>query len=245
MQTRPHFPPDFLGADIALCESVAAFTMTGAERVYALAEATRYIVRNQIPGAFVECGVWRGGSMMAVAKVLLEMGATDRELYLFDTFEGMTPPTEVDRDPKGNDAAAILARTKRVAEFSPVSPDPRRAPLWNMWCVAGEDDVRANMASTGYDMSRVHLVKGDVLETVPNAAPTEIALLRLDTDWYASTQHELTHLYPCLAASGVLIIDDYGAWQGARKAVDEYFATLPRPPLLHRIDQTARVGIVR
>jgi O-methyltransferase len=68
-------------------------------------------------------------------------------------------------------------------------------------------------------------------------------MLRLDTDWYDSTLHELRHLYPLLSRHGVLIIDDYGHWQGARRAVDEYLATLPHPIFLHRIDYTGRIAI--
>ena len=83
--------------------------------------------------------------------------------------------------------------------------------------------MRATVLSTGYPAERVHLVRGPVEETIPGAAPDALALLRLDTDWYASTRHELEHLYPRLATGGVLIVDDYGHWEGARRAVDEYF----------------------
>jgi O-methyltransferase len=78
---------------------------------------------------------------------------------------------------------------------------------------------------------------------VPRSAPEVIALLRLDTDWYASTKHELLHLYPRLTQSGVLIIDDYGHWQGARKAVDEYVEENRLPLLLNRIDETGRIAV--
>jgi hypothetical protein len=243
MQTRPHFPSDFAEADITLCEAVGPYTMTGAERVYALANAVRHITGNRIPGDVVECGVWRGGSMMAVAMMLQALGETARNLYLFDTFEGMTPPTDADRDNNGEAAADILARTERRAEYTPAMPDPKRAPQWNMWCIADEADVRANMRRTGYPEDRVKLVRGDILETLPAQAPQQIALLRLDTDWYESTHHELIHLYPRLVPGGVLIVDDYGLWQGAHRAVDEYFATLQHSILLVRVDSAARVGV--
>ena len=71
--------------------------------------------------------------------------------------------------------------------------------------------------------------------------PKQIALLRLNTDWFESTYHELVHLYPLLSKGGVLIIDDYGHWQGARKAVDTYFKEQGIYPLLHRIDYTGRI----
>jgi O-methyltransferase len=95
----------------------------------------------------------------------------------------------------------------------------------------------------GYPEEQIHFVEGPVEETVPGSAPAELALLRLDTDWYESTKHELEHLYPRLARGGVLILDDYGYWQGARRAVDEYLAGLDSPLLLNRIDHTARIAL--
>src|SRR5262249_25761216 len=109
-----------------------------------------------------------------------------------------------------------------------------------IWCYSGLDEVASNMRSTGYPDDLVHLVKGKVEETIPGAAPAQIAVLRLDTDWYESTRHELEHLYPRLAPGGVLIIDDYGYWAGARKAVDEYFQG---SLFLSRIDGTGRIAI--
>jgi hypothetical protein len=106
---------------------------------------------------------------------------------------------------------------------------------------AGE--VRAALLSTGYPAERVHLVEGRVEDTLPAAAPDAIALLRLDTDWYAGTKHELETLYPRLSPGGVLILDDYGHYEGARRAVDEYFADAGGRPLLSRIDYTGRVGV--
>ena len=99
------------------------------------------------------------------------------------------------------------------------------------------------MNSTGYDQGLVHLVKGRVEETIPEHAPDSIAFLRLDTDWYESTKHELEHLFPRLSRHGVLIVDDYGHWKGARKAVDEYFAENKIKILLSRVDYTGRVAV--
>ena len=90
-------------------------------------------------------------------------------------------------------------------------------------------------------MKRVHLIKGMVEQTIPHDAPDQIALLRLDTDWYESTAHELKHLYPRLANRGIMIIDDYGHWQGARMAVDEFIQAQDFKPFLHRIDYTGRL----
>ena len=77
----------------------------------------------------------------------------------------------------------------------------------------------------------------------PAASPPSIALLRLDTDWYESTYHELVHLYPRLSVGGILIIDDYGYWQGARRAVDRYFAEQGTRVFLSRIDETGRLAV--
>jgi hypothetical protein len=224
-EPMPYFRQDFSDADWALMASVGPFTMTGPERVRHLARSVEYVVRNNLSGAFVECGVWRGGSMMCVAYTLLELGVTDRDLYLFDTYEGMPPPDSVDKLYDGTPASAVLATS---------------APDSLYWARAGLDDVRANLKRTGYPERHLHFVQGKVETTLPNEAPDKIALLRLDTDWYTSTLHELEHLYPRLCSNGVLIIDDYGWWQGARQAVDEYLNRLDFTPLLNRIDETGR-----
>jgi O-methyltransferase len=213
------WPPDFSAADIGLCRAVSGKTMTSPERIVALAEAVRCVVANRVPGAIVECGVWRGGSMMAAALTLLELGERTRELVLYDTFEGMSAPGSRDVDLWGRRAEAT-------------------APHGSL--TVREEEVAENVRSTGYPADRIRLVKGKVEETVPAQAPETIALLRLDTDWYESTRHELHHLWPRLSSGGVLVIDDYGAWQGARKAVDEFIAVASPRPLFVRLDQTGR-----
>jgi hypothetical protein len=111
------------------------------------------------------------------------------------------------------------------------------------WCYAALDDVRKNIVSTGYPEELCHFIKGKVVDTIPDKMPSDISILRLDTDWYESTRHELTLVFPQLKLKGVLIIDDYGHWEGARKAVDEYFARNKISILLNRIDYTGRVAI--
>jgi hypothetical protein len=161
--------------------------------------------------------------MMAVAKTLLECRAADRELFLFDTFEGMTDPTEVDTDMGGIQASHWMQDSDK--------------------CRAGLDEVRRAMSTTDYDPTQIRYIKGKVEDTIPSQAPRQIALLRLDTDWYESTYHELVHLYPRLSIGGVLIIDDYGHWQGARRAVDQYIAEHSLKLLLNRVDYTARICV--
>jgi hypothetical protein len=217
---------DLSDAERAIVARVAPFTMTSLDRRASLLQAVDHVVRHGVPGDIVECGVWRGGSMMAVALALLARGDTQRHLYLYDTFEGMSEPTAADRSHDGVSAQLQLERTARGQ---------------GVWCEAGLEDVQANLWSTGYPRERIHFVQGRVEDTIPATLPQQIALLRLDTDWYESTRHELQHLYPRLQSQGVLIIDDYGHWQGARQAVDEYFAGSVPPAYLHRVDYTARL----
>lgn len=199
--------------------------MTSPERIAATCSAVDYATKYRIPGDFVECGVWRGGSTMAAALSYLRAAADLPTLYLFDTFEGMSAPTTFDRKVNGGERAAVLVeRFDHVKACAPI------------------DDVRRNVQSTGYPVDRIRFVKGKVEETIPAAAPAHIAVLRLDTDWYESTKHELEHLFPRLSVGGVLIIDDYGDWEGARKAADEYFAANRKPMLLARTDYTGRIG---
>jgi hypothetical protein len=202
--------------------------MGSPERVRALRDAVRYVVARGLEGDIVECGVWKGGSMLAVARTLTELGQSDRGLWLYDTYEGMSEPTDADLMPTGEKAADLLAAHDRSAR---------------LWAVGPLEGVREVMLSSGYPEERMHFVKGKVEETIPAQAPEKIALLRLDTDWYESTRHELDHLWPRLVPGGVLILDDYGHWQGARKAVDEYIAEHGLTLLLNRIDYTARLAI--
>lgn len=227
----PDPPPDLERDFLALYERCKPYTRTSVERMYALYQASRYLVRAAIPGAVVECGVWRGGSAMIAAMALAAGGETSRELWLYDTYEGMSEPTAEDRDWRGISAAELLQKGEANKETS-------------VWCYSSLDEVRGNMARTGYPVDRMRFVKGKVEDSIPGQAPAQIALLRLDTDFYESTYHELVHLYPRLAPGGVLIIDDYGHWAGARKATDQYFAELGRPVLLQRIDYTGRLAIV-
>jgi hypothetical protein len=206
---RPEFPNDFDAELSEIIRSVRPFTMTSNDKLHALITATRYLVQHQIPGDIVECGVWRGGSMHAVARTLDSVGDHSRELYLLDTFEGMPPPTDKDVRLDGQTAQALLdAGTKEQT----------------IWAYATLEDVQAGFERVPYPREKVHYVKGKVEQTVPEHTPETIALLRLDTDWYDSTRHELEHLYPRLVSGGVLIIDDYGTWQGSQQATDEFLA---------------------
>lgn len=223
--------------DREIVERSLPHTMTGVMRLRALIDAVRYCLAAGVPGAFAECGVWRGGSVLAMISTLQSEGAADRDIYLYDTFEGMTAPSEHDLSPVDPPALQTWREAERTGGrawselFDPAS--------------FSEESVRGLLLATRYPIERLRFVRGPVEKTLPGAAPDRLALLRLDTDWYESTRHELDHLYPRLEAGGVLIIDDYGHWSGARRAVDEYFAEHGPAPLLTAVDYTARVCVKR
>jgi hypothetical protein len=223
-------PSDFDDELAAVVRRVRRHTMTTAPRIAALCDGIEYLVRHRIEGDLVECGVWRGGSMMAAALTLLRLGDTSRDLYLFDTYAGMPEPSAADVPSPYDAYYSPHARWRRTQRSGPVVATPL-------------EEVRQRMERTGYPRERIHLVPGMVEETLPAHAPERIALLRLDTDWYASTRHELVHLYPRLSDGGVLIVDDYGHYEGARRAVDEYFGERDEPLLLNRIDFSGRIAV--
>jgi O-methyltransferase len=234
---------DFTTSDFKVIESVQPYTLQSPESIYSLIQATKYIVHHKIPGAIVECGVWKGGSMMVIAQTLLDMGISDRELYLFDTYEGMPKPQEVDIDWFGLSAIDIYEMEQNLkgvlSHFRWLPSFSRSLHAVNSFL----NEVQGNMLHLGYDAQRIHFIKGKVEDTLPDTAPETIALLRLDTDWYESTRHELEHLFPRVSRGGVLIVDDYGYWQGSKKAVDEYFSLKGMQILLNRIDATVRIAI--
>jgi len=204
-------------------KAIENHTLTTHERVIALVDSVRHITRYTIPGAIVECGVWRGGSMMAAALTLIEQGDTSRDLYLFDTFTHMPPSGPEDFTVNGQKVVDVAAGVAIPDTYAYI-------PI---------EAVREAMLSTGYPEARMHFVQGLVEDTIPANAPDRIALCRLDTDYYESTKHELEHLYPRIHGGGILLVDDYGHFLGAKKAVDEYFGD--QPPFMHRIDYSARL----
>jgi O-methyltransferase len=214
----------------SIIRTVEPYTLTSGERIAALCTSVDYVIDHGIPGAFVECGLWRGGSLMAILLRLCQRGISDRDVVGFDTFEGMTKPTGEDVDFQDR---AVRSRTwvetlKKVTKLEGSLAFSR-------------DEVFAVLASTGYAPERIHLVAGPVEDTLPAHAPDTVAVLRLDTDFYVSTRHELEHLYPRIPVGGVLIIDDYGHFKGARKAVDEYLKG--HRVLLQRVDYSCRLAI--
>jgi O-methyltransferase len=225
------FPVEISEADISTFQYVRANHLSTStdERLFATIMACRYVIEQRIEGDFVECGVWRGGNSVLAAGVFKSM-KTGRVAWLFDTFAGMTAPTDNDVNFRGEVADSKFKASQREG--------------YNDWCYAPLEEVTVNFEKAGLLSDQVKFVKGDVAKTLAEAAnlPRAIAVLRLDTDWYESTKAELEILYPRLATGGILIVDDYGHWGGARKAVDEYFAR-GRRPFFQYIDQTGRIAV--
>lgn len=231
----PVNPVEFSRADTEVLDLVlnSGVTMASRERVVATIKACKHAVEAEIDGDFIECGVWRGGNSIA-ARLTFDNYGSDKKVWLFDTFGGMTAPTEFD-----------------TTSFSDQSTDDRfkagQKDGHNEWCFASIEDVRANFRNAGVDPDSVRMIAGDVTRTLEDESnlPERIAVLRLDTDFYESTRAELETLYPRLSIGGSLLIDDFGHWDGARRAVDEYFGALSpgSRPLLHYTDYTGRMAV--
>ncbi len=216
----------------AIYDACHPFTMTDANRMYALYKAVNYVLADGIEGDFVECGVWKGGSTMVMAKALMDAGSTDRTLYLYDTFAGMSEPTD---DDVAFDDGSTTHETWQASQQDGVTD----------WAYSPLDEVERNVRSTGYAPDRFVFVKGKVEDTIPSTLPDRIALLRLDTDWKESTRHELDHLFPLVAPHGVVFIDDYDWFRGAREATDEYFAEHGIHMLLTSLGGGGVIGVKR
>ena len=201
----------FSKEDKLIVDLYARYSMTSDLRRCALLKAFHYIKDNNIQGDFVECGVWEGGNIMTLCH-LNDIYKTNKMIYGYDTFQGMPEPTKHDIKSDGTIANNKFEKFKDEKNFS-------------NWDRCSIDKVNENFNKYNLNMSTLNLTKGKVEETLlnKNDLPKKISLLRLDTDFYESTKIELEILYPLLSKNGVLIIDDYGAWQGAKKATDEYF----------------------
>ena len=229
---RLNFPYDIFGDKefMDLYNTCKDYTMTSPERMYSLYNSMKYIIDNKIEGDLVECGVWKGGSSMLMALMLKKYGITNKKIHLYDTFEGMSEPSSIDKTIKGVNASTLLEKEKKENENS-------------FWCYSPIEEVKNTLFSTGYPQENLIFVKGKVEDTLRVHVPGKISVLRLDTDWYESTKIELQILYPLLSEKGVLIIDDFGYWEGAQKAVIEYFTQNDNHQFLHRIDYTGRLII--
>lgn len=212
-----------------LARKISQRTISDIAAQWAMYKGIEHIVRNRIAGDIVECGVWSGGSMMLAAYALQHFGDTTRKLYLYDTFDGMPKPDAIDVDCLGNSALETWQE---------------RQDRNTSWGYGGpEVMVRALLSSTGYPYENMVFVKGMVEDTIPGIFPAHISMLRLDTDLYGSTYHELLHGYPRLQRGGILILDDYGYFMGARQAADQYFEEQKAGIYLNRINTSVHIGV--
>jgi O-methyltransferase len=202
------------------------YSMTGHQRMYLLSQAILNVKEKKLEGDFVECGVWRGGNILFY-KLLNDFYGLNKTIFAYDTFEGMNTPEDIDIDYTGNSAKKELLRNKKSEHIR------------NIHCLSTINSVKKNILQHS-KLENINFIIGAVEKSLllEKNLPKKISILRLDTDWYASTKIELEILYPRLVQGGVLIIDDYGHWQGARKAVDEYFFN--KKKWLHVCDYTCR-----
>jgi O-methyltransferase len=200
-------------------EIVKPFTMTSEERIISLFESLEYIRINNIEGDFVECGVWKGGNILGMMEYLSHYNITDRNIWLYDTFNGMTDPEEEDIDFNNTRANDIID---------------------NIRCYSNLEEVKMNLSASNLPKDLLVYVIGDICETLnyQKNIPKKISILRLDTDWYKSTKKEMEILYPRLTNNGVLIVDDYGHWKGSKKAVDDYIEEKKLNLEIEKIDYT-------
>jgi O-methyltransferase len=212
------------------------FTLGGSDvkkKLVSMVLATRHVVQNDIKGAVVECGVLRGGYIVAACKTLVQEGIDNREIYLYDTFEGMPKPDKND----GHDAFAPFSDALNHFKGRKTGSDSSN------WFKARLQDCQQNVLSTGYDKDKIHFVKGKVEDTLHKISPESVSLLRIDVDLYSPTKTALAHLFPKLSIGGILIMDDYGVWRGARQAADEYIEENNVPIFLMRSTFTEVIGV--
>ena len=211
-----YIEPEFRELYLKYCHK----TMVPWSGLYTAYKAAKHIAKHKIPGAIVECGVWKGGCSALMAETLIKQGETGREIYLYDTFAGMTAPEDIDQHfTESRDSHKLYSDNKKSDHVD--------------WCYGPYEEVQATLKTSGYPEEKIHMIKGPVEETLQKTLPENIALLRLDTDWYESTKAEMEHLYPLLSTGGMFLVDDYGTWQGARRAVDEYIEKHNLPLFLH------------
>jgi hypothetical protein len=233
LQSAAIAPIELNSEDIELVKWVhdEELSMVSLAGLFSTLAAAKYVAENDIDGDFVECGVWRGGNSIIAAEIFRRY-STQKRVFLFDTFKGMTEPTQHDRSVE-NDQPALKEYIRLQGETH------------NLWCFAPLDEVRGNFRRRNLLDQNVVFVEGPVEKTLlqSDLVPPRISFLRLDTDWYESTKVELEVLYPSLTKGGVLVIDDYGYWSGSKKATDEYFSIRKPRPLFHATDDTRRIGV--
>jgi hypothetical protein len=215
-------------------EIVRQHTMLPYTRLYSLYDQAVYCETEDIPGSFVECGTWKGGAVGLMALANLAHGQARRHIHLFDSFVGIPEPDEAVDGPKAiNEAKQAGGGTQGRLEA-----------LTGLYESAGtlEDNRQLLEVTIRYDPGYLHYHQGWFQDTLPRKAGQtgEIAILRLDGDWYASTKVCLEYLFHRVVSGGFVIIDDYGRYDGCKKAVDEFLRSEGIRTYLHRIDSEGR-----
>lgn len=202
----------------------AEYSMTTLERLFVLYNLSKYIEDSKIDGDLVECGVWKGGSAGVMADVALKIGKAKRTIWLYDSYEGLPEPTKDD-----GSTAIKFSNNKSEGKLESIGE-----------CYAQEDYVLELMKKINYPNDKIKIIKGWFQDTVPKIKPEKIAILRLDGDWYESTKICITELYDKVVKGGIIVIDDYGDWEGCKKAIDEFFLLKNISPFLHHVDKGCR-----
>tara|TARA_Y100001935_G_C17239936_1_gene475117 strand:+ start:140 stop:898 length:759 start_codon:yes stop_codon:yes gene_type:complete len=217
--------------DAKLISVISKYSMTPRIRIYNLLQALRHIKQKNIDGDFVECGVWRGGNIILFKKFLEnELKNSNKKIFAYDTYEGMNQPSEEDYNLTSKLSAKILLKKEKNKNS-------------NIWGVSKIEDVKKNISENVESLNDINFIKGEVEQTLNNEKnlPLKISILRLDTDWYLSTKKELEVLYDRVSSGGIIIIDDYGHWNGSKKAVDEFFSN--KYVWMHYVDYACRLII--
>ena len=183
-------------------------TMLTPARIESLKRLAHRIDEESIPGDVVECGVYKGGSAALVVRVA-SRSRFQRHAWLFDAFQGMPPATSADGPEAANWVGGLRSSPVRVSRL---------------------------LRRVGVDMARVHIVPGLFQNTFPTVHIQQIALLNIDADWYESVKLCLETFYDAVAPCGFVSLDDYGAWPGCRRAVDEFFERRGLSHELVRVD---------
>lgn len=209
-----------------LIKNCLKYSMTNFERMWSLIQSFHHVRQETLAGDFVECGVWKGGNIILLKKLLKKFNL-QKKIYCFDTFEGMVTPSSHDFNYNNKSAQTMY-------------DDHIKKKIGFAMCSLNE--VKKNIIKNT-TVDNIVFIKGKVENTLKNKKnlPKKISILRLDTDFYESTKVELEILFPRLVKGGVLIIDDYGFWKGAKKAVDDYFGDYRQ--FLHYVDHSCRLLI--
>jgi hypothetical protein len=184
--------------------------------------ALQYILDNKIEGCLVECGVESGNFEYVWINELIKQNEI-RDIYMYDTFGGLTEPGEFDYTCV-NAVHYNMSKEEVLSTWKAQKINDQT----NAWCYTPLEKVKERLESTGYPQENLHYIVGDVLETLKDEKniPGKIAILRLDTDWYESSKFELEQMYNNVVVGGVIIFDDYYMWDGQRRATDDYFKSI-------------------